>query len=111
MASTCQWIPTRGLARPIAEAAAERASVPPVLVAPAIWSGYSPSLMHFKWNHLPVESGFGGIAHACEMETSLGLYLFPELIDMSRAVREDFHPQNLALPSGLVCGRSRHANH
>lgn len=35
------------------------------------------------------------------METSLGLYLFPELIDMSRAVREDFHPQTSLSPQDL----------
>lgn len=35
------------------------------------------------------ESEFpGGICHSCEMETSLALHLFPELVDMSRAVKE-----------------------
>lgn len=30
----------------------------------------------------------GGVCHSCEVETSLALHLFPELVDMSRAVKE-----------------------
>ena len=32
------------------------------------------------------ESGLGGVAHACEAETSLSLAMRPELVDMSKAV-------------------------
>jgi creatinine amidohydrolase len=34
------------------------------------------------------DSGRGGMAHACERETSLYLHLYPEAVDMSRAVDE-----------------------
>jgi creatinine amidohydrolase len=30
----------------------------------------------------------GGVSHACEMETSAVLYLRPDLVDMSRAVKD-----------------------
>ena len=34
------------------------------------------------------DSGRGGMAHACELETSLYLHLHPEAVDMTRAVDE-----------------------
>ena len=34
------------------------------------------------------DSGRGGMAHACELETSLYLHLHPEAVDMSQAVDE-----------------------
>jgi creatinine amidohydrolase len=34
------------------------------------------------------QSGIGGMGHACELETSLMLYLYPELIHMDRVVDE-----------------------
>jgi creatinine amidohydrolase len=38
------------------------------------------------------ESRRGGIAHACELETSLYLHLFPDAVDMERAVDERSYP-------------------
>ena len=34
------------------------------------------------------DSGRGGMAHACELETFLYLHLHPEAVDMARAVDE-----------------------
>jgi creatinine amidohydrolase len=39
------------------------------------------------------ESERGGIAHACELETSLYLHLAPEAVDMSKAVDERGYPE------------------
>jgi creatinine amidohydrolase len=39
------------------------------------------------------DSGRGGMAHACELETSLYLHLHPEAVDMSRAVDERGYPE------------------
>jgi creatinine amidohydrolase len=42
------------------------------------------------------ESGIGGMGHACELETSLMLHLYPQLVHMDRVVDEtDF----IATPS------------
>lgn len=47
------------------------------------------------WDLIPQEdlsaisdSEFGGMNHACELETSIGLYLEPELVQMDKAVKE-----------------------
>lgn len=37
----------------------------------------------------------GGMSHACELETSLMLYLRPELVDMARAVRDISQPASM----------------
>jgi hypothetical protein len=38
------------------------------------------------------ESGRGGMAHACELETSLYLHIAPEAVDMSKATDEHGYP-------------------
>ena len=38
------------------------------------------------------ESSTGGVAHACELETSLYLHLHPEAVDMDKAVDEKGYP-------------------
>jgi creatinine amidohydrolase len=38
------------------------------------------------------ESESGGMAHACELETSLYLHIAPEAVDMSKAVDERGYP-------------------
>src|SRR4029453_14730248 len=39
------------------------------------------------------ESGEGGMAHACELETSMYLAIEPEAVDMEKAVDERSYPQ------------------
>ena len=38
------------------------------------------------------ESGRGGMAHACELETSLYLHVAPDMVDMDKAVDELGYP-------------------
>jgi creatinine amidohydrolase len=47
------------------------------------------------------ESRLGGMGHACELETSLALYLFPKLVEMSRAVVEPVKPQTSLSPRDM----------
>lgn len=49
----------------------------------------SPSVMSRDVFNRIRRSGQGGAIHACEWETSLLLYLNPELVDMSKATDED----------------------
>jgi creatinine amidohydrolase len=43
------------------------------------------------------ESDRGGMAHACELETSLYLHVAPEAVDMSAAVDERGYPSSANL--------------
>ncbi len=49
----------------------------------------------------------GGIAHACELETSLYLAIKPELVDMSRAVKDISYPESQNFFFDWVDGSAR----
>src|SRR5215213_1670125 len=110
------------LVEAVCRGAAERLPAETVLLPPIV-HGYSPHHMDFpgtisiRWDtfcryctdvalsfYLVSErsarviqevrdSDRGGMAHACELETSLYLHLRPEAVDMSRAVDERGYPE------------------
>ena len=49
------------------------------------------------------ESGFGGVGHACEFETSLMLHLHPELVHVDATADPE-------MPETLLLGARRHAD-
>ncbi len=55
------------------------------ICAMAPWWGIVPKEV---WSRVRESEFPGGVAHACEIETSMLLYLRPDLVDMSRAVKE-----------------------
>jgi creatinine amidohydrolase len=55
------------------------------IAAMAPWWGVVPREV---WERVRQSEFPGGVAHACEIETSMLLYLRPDLVDMSKAVKE-----------------------
>jgi creatinine amidohydrolase len=59
-------------------------TTPALAGAVAHWALAKEAVDRLRDSHFP-----GGMAHACEFETSLYLYLKPELVDMSKAVERE----------------------
>jgi creatinine amidohydrolase len=80
-----------GSNQPLVEMAARLAMVqePESLVAAAFYLSNPESAATIQSVR---ESGRGGMAHACELETSLYLHLDPDAVDMSLAVDEHGYP-------------------
>ncbi len=57
----------------------------PAVCCLAPWWGIVPKDV---WERVRESEFPGGVAHACEIETSMLLYLRPDLVDMSKAVKE-----------------------